>query len=203
MAGNKKTTRKSAGIRSTLRTQGYAIPIIRAFNPAGELKKLSDIALKSLNEIINQTGNFADWMNVLHRLYIGSVAVETYFNMDETVIAIFNKASLAIEIVKLRTHQTDVFGILLHELDSVTAALALTDEASRSMSVEEIHKVHLTVEVFFTEMHKQNAIAAGKGASEKEVMLETLRAEYNQVKGERVERDVSYYAFEEKVLEAA
>jgi hypothetical protein len=202
MAGNKKNSRASANTRAKLRTQGRAVPTINIINPSAELKKLSDIALRALNRIIDQTGNFSDWMSVLHRLYIGAVSVEEYFKMDQPMTDAFNQAQLAIEIIKLRTHQTGDFGVMVKELDSITLALTLTDQAQRLMNLTEIMAVHKHVEKFFAEMEHQNKLSYPKDVpmkdlNETEAMVETLIKEHLEVKDTPIEGDVEYTEFRE------
>lgn len=199
MAGNSKPKRvvgkakvKKAENRSAL------VPTVQFVSAKEELAKLHVIAMRGLNAMIDGTGNFTHWMNVLHRLYIGSVAAETYFKMDDEMVDVFNKASMAIEMIKLRAHQTGELGVMLSELASLNLALTVTDQCCRLMRLSEIRKIHDMVEDYFEEMHRQNALSYPK----EDPVVADLRVEFQEVKDEAVE-EIEYTAFREKELEAA
>lgn len=190
MAGNKKSriTKQTAAKRAAHRVT-LGPPSVRIISPSKELAKLHVIAMESLNRIIDSSGNFVDWMNVLHRIYIGAVSLERHFKDNPDANYVFNRAHAVCSIIKLRTHQTGEFGILIRELDTITNALALTDTMSRMMTLSEITLVHRHVERYFDEMTKQNQKAYPKiigEAGRAQDIVDVLASEYREVKDQPV-----------------
>lgn len=157
MAGNKRNTRKPAAKNNSIKkVAGAALPTLRLPPPKDVLQRQVITVMTSLNGIINGKGDFVDWMNVLFRLYFGKLSISTYFKPHSDVLDAINKAIVQLTIVKLRTHVTGTFGILVHELDDVTFALSYADEAARSMNVDEHLKIHKDVDAQFDRIVKGN-----------------------------------------------
>ena len=120
-------------------------PFVNIINRAQETAQLHVGVVEALNRIIEHKGNFKDWLNIIIRLYAGSIATNDFFNHDNAIVQAFNQATLAMQIVKMRPHCGWDFGITTAELNSVTLALDLTAEMCRKMTRSEIaHCYQLT-----------------------------------------------------------
>lgn len=167
------------------------------YNKTLTLAQLHVAALTSINTIIEGNGNFKDWMNVVYRLYIGSVAYENYFKADDDVVAAFNRAHIAAHIMMVRTHVTAELRVGVLELDSLTLALSITDQACRNMTVEEIRKVYDQVDSYFNDLPGHNRLRYQEDLQKRLDMMDILIAEYEQVKNIPVSNDIETVEFRE------
>jgi hypothetical protein len=80
MAGNKKTKRKSAGIRNTITTLGK-IPIVFRHTPEQE-EKLKQFAYIELSRFEVGDGNEMSWWNLSDRTMVGFLMATKYYELD-------------------------------------------------------------------------------------------------------------------------
>lgn len=150
MAGNTSNKRKPSNARVLYPNMSARL------NVASGAAKLHLSILEPLNRIIDQTGNFHDWMLVVHRIYVGAVTSNEYFKQSPELCKIFNLGHIAMEMVMLRTHVTGVFGILVNELDLVTLALDTTDRMMRMLKPMEILQAYKLTEGLIDEIVLNN-----------------------------------------------
>jgi hypothetical protein len=167
------------------------------YNKTLTLAQLHIAALTSINAIISRTGNLKDWMNIVYRLYIGSVAVEKYFKQNDDAYEAFNRAIQVAHIMYLRAATMGILRVGETELDTLTLALSLTDQACRNMLVEEIRVVYDKVDDYFNNLPGHNQLRYQEDLQARLDMLDILLAEYEQVKDTTVSNDVETVEYRE------
>lgn len=150
--------------------------------PNRAIVELANEAIASLKRMVNGTGNFQDWMKVLHRITVGSYMLDGYFKNDPEAKKAFNQAWVAIVIVKLRVHCTGEFGVLVKEYDSISLAMALADEMCRVLPLADVRKVYMTTDDYYEELVRDNIKLYPSNWKEVEAMEKKLAAEYAEVR---------------------
>lgn len=158
MAGNKPSKRKVSSSTPVERS-GLDILSNRRLGVTTEVIRLHTSVVKQLNCIIDGSGNFEDWMAVVHRIYVGSIAAYEYFKHNPPLNQVMNTAHMATSIIMLRVHTGGQFGVLVAELDSIVEALDYTDQMMRMLNPKEIAHIHNKTANWLDEIVTNNMLA--------------------------------------------
>lgn len=174
-----KSKRVSAGTRKTM-THQKTVPVVRVVTPSERLARAHVLIIESLNRLIDGTGNFQDWNNIVVRLHLGALAVDDYFVSTPELLEAFNQANISMRIIMLRVHTQGLWGVLVRELDTLTLALSLTDQMIRMMRPSEIATTVKIITTFFDELPDYNKNMAKR--DEHAAMFKSLKAERLEAK---------------------
>lgn len=180
---------KAAKARAGAKPKVASTLISTLFNPStfAPPKKLEEIAfetLKCLNNLIHGRGAHADWAAVLERVTVGSYSYDTYFVGDRHGQVAFNQAWLALTAIAVRADLYGEWGVLVRELDSITRALAATDEMCRVMTQAQNAQIFNHVTSYYKQLEKDNQKLYPKNWREVEAMNQQLAREFEEVKNQ-------------------
>ncbi len=151
----KKTVRKTNNNKAPVSTITNSL-LGKMFMPNQAIIELANEAIASLKLMVSGTGNFQDWMKVLHRVTVGSYMLDGYFKYNPLAQKAFNDAWTALVLIKTRVHVTGEFGVLSKELNFISLAMSLTDEMCRELSMVSVRKVYLDTDAYYEQLVKDN-----------------------------------------------
>lgn len=96
MAGNGKTKRKSAGVKSKLISK---TPLVIRFSKE-ESDKLKELPLKALEHFKNNQGNLSHWKAIIFRLNVTLILTDKHFQEKEAV----SRLKMSVEILLIIFH---------------------------------------------------------------------------------------------------
>jgi hypothetical protein len=183
MAGNSKNSRKSAGKarNSSQHVRTARLPMLNLPPSPLELKQMANIARTNLNHLIKGDGLASNWMSVTHRLHVGFFAAERYMKFTEELEECLCDGIMMLRTVYIRSMNLGQFGVLVHELDKILAALDVTEEIMRLLPLSENLDIHRYTAAYFDQLVADNMKAYPAEVLEKiasnKAMVETLAKE--------------------------